>query len=268
VEKHLSLGFDDSLHSCIERVILDRYLFLKTKIVPPPCFDATNRRLLRAVAVSDGKIINVFRRAGLGRSEGYSACGELQRIGVLYEERSRESIQPAAPGMKRRREERGYEVQSKIRFTHPFYRFWYTFVDPHSREIEAGDYEPFMEDLESSFDRYVSFTFEDLSNALIKRTFEARDPISEKGNYWDMHNEFDLVAKTRDERVIVGECKWKGHKVCKSLVSKLKSKCERSGLKPDYLALFSKSGFSKELKGSKDPTILCFDLNDFERLLA
>ena len=268
MEKHLSLGFDDSLHSCIERVILDRYLFLKTKIVPPSCFDATNRRLLRAVAVSDGKIINVFRRAGLGRSEGYSACGELQRIGVLYEERSRESIQPAAPGMKRRREERGYEVQSKIRFTHPFYRFWYTFVDPHSREIEAGDYEPFMEDLESSFDRYVSFTFEDLSNALIKRTFEARDPISEKGNYWDMHNEFDLVAKTRDERVIVGECKWKGHKVCKSLVSKLKSKCERSGLKPDYLALFSKSGFSKELKGSKDPTILCFDLNDFERLLA
>ena len=66
----------------------------------------------------------------------------------------------------------------------------------------------------------------------------------------------------------MGECKWKGHKVCKSLVSKLRSKCERSGLEPDYLALFSRSGFSKELRSSDDPTLLCFDLHDFEKLLA
>ncbi len=249
-------------------MILDRYDFLKTKILSPPCFESANRRVLKAVAVSDGKIINVFRRAGLGRSEGYNACSALQRIGMLYEEHSRESLPPIVPGTKKRKEERGYTVQSKIKFVHPFHRFWYTFVEPHAKEIEKGIFEPFFEDIQTSFDRYVSFTFEDLSNALIKRTFEAKDPIFEKGNYWDRHNEFDMVAKTRDDRMIVGECKWKRHKICKSLVSKLKSKCERSGLKPDYLALFSKSGFSKELKASNDPMLLCFDLDDFERLLA
>ncbi|WP_457593536.1 DUF234 domain-containing protein [Hydrogenimonas sp.] len=268
LEKHVTLSFSDSLVSSVKSNILERYDFLKTKILPPPSFEGGNLRMLRAVAASDGKVINVFRRAGLGRSEGYSTYDALYRIGMLYKEESRESLAPAAPGTKKRKEERGYTVQPKIKFTSPFYRFWYTFVEPHGSEIEKGNFEPFFESLEDSFDRYVSFTFEDLSNALIKRTFETMDPVFEEGNYWDRHNEFDLMARTRADRMIVGECKWKGHKICKSLVSKLKSKCERSGLKPDYLALFSKSGFSNELKSSNDPQLLCFDLDDFERLLA
>ncbi len=248
--------------------LLERHSFLKTKILPPPSFEKNNLRLLRETAVSDGKMINVFRRARLSRSEGHGAYDALSRIGMLYKEYSRENTSETATRTKKRKEERGYFIQAKIKFVHPFHRFWFTFIEPHTKEIEKGDFEPFLEDLEASLDRYVSFTFEDLSNALIKRAFETMDPVFEEGNYWDRHNEFDLMAKTRADRMIVGECKWKGHKVCKSLVSKLKSKCERSGLKPDYLALFSKSGFSKELESSDDPKLLCFDLEDFERLLA
>ncbi|MCF6200892.1 MAG: DUF234 domain-containing protein [Hydrogenimonas sp.] len=224
--------------------------------------------MLKAVAVSDGKMINVFRRASLARGEGHASYEELSRIGVLYKEHSRETLPALMSGERRKRDERGYTVQSKIKFVHPFHRFWYTFIEPHAEEIERGDFNAFFDRFDSSFDRFVSYTFEDLSNALIKRTFERLDPVSEKGNYWDRHNEFDLMAKTERNLMIVGECKWKGHKICKSQVSKLKSKCERSGLKPDILALFSKSGFSKELKSSNDPKILCFDLNDFEKLLA
>ncbi len=268
MEEHVTLSFSDSLATSVKSNILERYDFLKTKILPPPSFEESSLRMLRAVASSDGKVINVFRRAGLGRSEGYVTYDALHRIGMLYKEDSRETITPAVAGTKKRKEERGYTVWPKIKFTHPFYRFWYTFVDPHGKEIEKGIYKPFFESIENSFDRYVSFTFEDLSNALIKQTFEAKDPVFEKGNYWDRHNEFDLMARTRADRMIVGECKWKGHKICKSLVSKLKQKCERSGLKPDYFALFSKSGFSNELKSSNDPQLLCFDLDDFERLLA
>ena len=225
-----------------------------------------SRRMLRAVAVSDGKTINVLRRASMSRSLGHGTYHALQSVGILHKEASRET--PPPPKARRKKEERRYTVQAKIKFTHPFHRFWYTFVEPHAKEIEAGDFTKFFEDLEATLDRYVSFTFEELSNALIKRAFDIEDPVSEEGNYWDRHNEFDLLARTEKDRMIVGECKWKGHKICKSLVSKLKSKCERSGLKPDYYALFSRSGFSKELQSSNDPTILCFDLHDFEKLLA
>ena len=238
------------------------------KVLPPLSRESESRRMLRAVAVSDGKTINVLRRASLSRTQGHGTYHALRQAGMLHKERSRETPIPLKPGMKRKKEERGYTIQSKIKFTHPFYRFWYTFVEPRAKEIEAGEFDGFFKDLEESFDRYVSFTFEDLSNALIKHTFDRKDPVSEKGTYWDRHNEFDLLAKTENDRMIIGECKWKGHKVCKSLVSKLKSKCERSGLKPDYYALFSRSGFSNELKSSNDPTILCFDLDDFEKLIS
>ncbi|BDY13862.1 DUF234 domain-containing protein [Hydrogenimonas cancrithermarum] len=268
LEKHVSLNFSDTLHQSIRSNILDRYHFLKRKILPPASHENESRRMLRAVAVSDGKTINVFRRARLARAEGMATYQSLRQIGMLHKELSREKPSTVTPGRKKRKEERRYVVQAKIKFTHPFYRFWYTFVEPHAAEIEQGEFDLFFESLEISFDRYVSFTFEELSNALIKQTFEKMDPVSEKGTYWDRHNEFDLLAKTEANRMIIGECKWKGHKICKSLVSKLKSKCEKSGLAPDYFALFSKSGFSKELKSSNDPSLLCFDLSDFERLLA
>jgi hypothetical protein len=222
--------------------------------------------MLRAVALSDGKMINVFRRASLSRTQGHGTYNALQRAGMLCKELSREAV--PEPGIRKKKSEHGYTVQSKIKFTMPFQRFWYTFVEPFGKEIEKGLYDNFFEELRLNFDRYVSFTFEELSNDLIKELFKQKDPVSEKGNYWDRYNEFDLLARTEANRLIIGECKWKGHKVCKSLVSKLKSKCEKSGLQPDYYALFSKSGFSKELKNSRDPSILCFDLHDFEKAVT
>jgi hypothetical protein len=267
LEKHTTLNFSDSLFESIHSNILENFDFLKRKILPPATLSSESCRMLCAVAVSDGKMINVFRRARLSRTKGIATYQLLSQIGLLEKELSRETPRVVKPGQKKRKEERRYKIQAKIKFTHPFFRFWYTFVEPYAKEIEAKEYEPFFEMLESSFDRYVSFTFEELSNALIKHTFEKRDPVSEKGTYWDRHNEFDLLAKTENNRIIIGECKWKRSKVCKSLVSKLKSKCEKSGLSPDYFALFSKSGFSNELKNSNDPSLLCFDLKDFEKLL-
>jgi AAA+ ATPase superfamily predicted ATPase len=223
------------------------------------------QRLLRAVADSDGKTINVLRRASLSRSGGHQMLHALESIGLLYKEASREAL----PSKRhRKKEERGYTIQAKIKFVHPFYRFWYTFVAPHAREIERGNFHPFYEQLDAELDRYVSFTFEELANALIAREFAEKDPLKEQGTYWDRHNEFDLLARTDGGSTIVGECKWKGHKICKSLVSKLRSKCERSGLSPDYYALFSRNGFSKELENIQDCSLLRFDLEDFERLLA
>ena len=246
---------------------MDRYDELNHKILPQFTAEKRTKRFLKALAVSDGKAINIFRRASLSRTEGYSTYHSLHRAGLVYKEESREPVEPRRRGQKRKKALRNYTVQAKMKFHHPFHRFWYTFIVPHAESIEANDYTPFFEALDTSLDRYVSFTFEELSNALIKEVFAHHDPISEKGAYWDRHNEFDLLARTQTDRLIIGECKWKGHKVCKSLVSKLKSKCEKSGLKPDYLALFSKSGFSNELKNSKDPSLLCYDLKDFERLL-
>ena len=268
LEKYVTLNFSDTLYESIRTNVLERHEFLKNKILPPLSLDNESRRMLRAVAVSDGKTINVLRRAALSRAKGHGTYDALRQAGMLHKELSREESPAPRPGHRRKKVERNYTVQDKIKFTVPFYRFWFTFVDPPATEIAEGEYEPFFRSLDEALDRFVSFTFEELSGALIRRAFDAKDPVFEEGTYWDRHNEFDLLARTEGGGTIVGECKWKGHKVCKSLVSKLRSKCERSGLEPDYLALFSRSGFSKELRSSDDPTLLCFDLHDFEKLLA
>lgn len=267
LERYITLNFSDSLFDSIYSNILINFNFLKNKILPPISLTNENRKMLYAVAMSDGKTINVFKRARLSRAKGIAAYQILNQTGVLEKQISQEPPLIIPSRQKKKKLQRRYTTEAKIEFTYPIYRFWYTFVEPHLKEIEQENYDLFFKSLQTSFDRYVSFTFEELSNALIKQIFEKRDPVLKKGAYWDTYNEFDLFAKTKNNRIIIGECKWKRSKVCKSIVSKLKSKCEKSGLTPDYFAIFSKSGFSKELKNLNDPTLLCFELKDFEKLL-
>lgn len=66
---------------------------------------------------------------------------------------------------------------------------------------------------------------------------------------------------------ILGECKYKDRTVCKNELTKLKMKAAESGIKVDVYALFSKSGFSKELLSMQDDNLLLFDLGDLEVLL-
>ena len=89
--------------------------------------------------------------------------------------------------------------------------------------------------------------------------------LLESGTYWDRDNEYDLYAVTENNKVIVGECKYKDRRVCKSELTKLQKKCEQSNLQPDIYLLASKSGFSKELESMKDRVIL-YDMDSFKTL--
>ncbi len=46
--------------------------------------------------------------------------------------------------------------------------------------------------------------------------FLSIDPIISRGSYWDRKSEFDLFCHTESGKIIVGECKFKGKKVCKN----------------------------------------------------
>ncbi|MCK4441964.1 MAG: hypothetical protein KAU90_08145, partial [Sulfurovaceae bacterium] len=79
--------------------------------------------------------------------------------------------------------------------------------------------------------------------------------------------EFDILATTEDNKVILGECKYKNRRVCKSELSKLKQKAEVSSIKVDTYALFSKNGFSNELIHNNNKDLILFELKDFKKLL-
>ncbi|RUM71600.1 MAG: hypothetical protein DSZ09_02805, partial [Sulfurovum sp.] len=112
-----------------------------------------------------------------------------------------------------------------------------------------------------------SLVYEQLSNDLLIHYYANKSPIISAGSYWNIYSEFDILAVNKEKKIILGECKYKERNVCKNELTKLKQKALESGIKVDIYALFSKSGFSKELLQMQSNTLLLFDLDDLKVLV-
>jgi len=227
---------------------------------------APYREMLIAVARGDGKRYAAMRRARIGERRGEEIEEELVKTGVLRYELSREAPLRSHPKQKIKKELRRYRIQDKLRFSAPFYRFWFGFVEPFAQALAAERYEAYREYFTAHYERLNSLVFEQLSDAFLYRYFEPSDPIVSGGSYWDKENEFDILAVTRSGRVVLGECKYTARPVCKSELGKLQHKEQHSNIRADIFVLFSKSGFSNELKAMANEKLLLFDADDMASL--
>jgi hypothetical protein len=216
-----------------------------------------------AMARSDAKRLNVYRRARLKEHVGRSIEAELLELDLVSIQESREAPLRRYPKQKLKKTLRGYTIQPKIRFREPFYNFWFGFIEPFRFDIAAGSYERFFEYFEKHFSKATSLVFEQLANEVIKVQY---DTLS-SGNYWDKNSEFDILCVTKEGQKILGECKYKNKKICKNELSKLQYKAKQSNIAVDIFVLFSKNGFSNELHKSKMPNLKLYDISDFGMLL-
>ena len=265
VGETLELDFFDDLDSIVRFNFVEQYRVLNEQISPSYLIEEPYRWLLIAIARGDGRLSNVFRKARMGESLGLRLLNELVDLDIIEFEDSREPALKKYPNQKLEKSLRNYKIEPKIRFKKPFYRFWFGFVEPYHKELNSGNSVRFYENFNQHFARLHSFVFEQLSQELLNLHFD--DQLIINGNYWDKHSEFDIWATHKDGRHILGECKYTNRRVCKSELSKLRQKAETSELKADIFALFSKNGFSNELKNSTDKDLLLFELDDFWRLL-
>jgi len=265
IENSIELDFFDDLESIIRFYFIDKYSEFRDVVSPSYLLEEPYRYILIAVARGDGRLSNVFRKARVGDSLGMRIVNELIELGIVELEESREAPLKKYPNQKLERSLRSYRIEAKIRFKLPFYRFWFGFVEPYSKDLSNSRSQRFFENFEKHFSRLNSLVFEQLSNALLNEHYN--NELENTGSYWDKNSEFDIVAKTTGGKIIVGECKYKNRHVCKSELTKLKQKSETSELQADIFALFSKNGFSNELLNSNDADLLLFELEDFRRLL-
>ena len=257
------------LEANIEAQILTNFNKALTWIEPSYLMDDPYRKLLIAVARGDGKLLNIFRRADLSETVGGSLLHELESLGILRIEASRE------PPVRRRhknhplpKELRGYRIQSKARFVRPFHRFWFGFVAPYARDLERGEHRRFWENYRHHRDRALSLIFEHLSEALLVHSLAPEDAILSGGSWWDRRSEYDLLLVTQSGRVILGECKYTSRAVTKGELTKLQDKAMQTGIRVDTYALFSRKGFSKELSGMAGEGLMLFGIEDFEKLVG
>ncbi len=266
VEKSVSFDFFEDIFSMVEANFVKEYRKFRDLISPSYLLEPPYRDILTAVARGDGKFYSVLRKARLSEGAGEEIVSELVSLNILKLEQSREQPLKIHPKHKLKKELRSYRIQDKLRFVQPFMRFWFGFVVPYEKALLQGNGNAFLENFKQNYERLRTLVYEQLCDALLVDYFKNTQPLLSHGSYWNQHSEFDILAITCDKKLILGECKYKERKVCKSELTKLKAKALQSGIKVDMYALFSKSGFSNELKQMKKEGLLLFELNDLIKL--
>ncbi|HIP17913.1 MAG TPA: hypothetical protein EYG78_01075 [Sulfurovum sp.] len=251
----------------VQSNFVEDFVKFQTLVSPSYLLESPYRDVLMAVARGDGKFYSVLRKARLSEGSGEAIIDELIALNILYIEPTREQPLKIHPKHKLKKELRSYRVQDKLRFVQPFMRFWFGFVTYYRKELIEGRGNDFLENFEKHYERLRTLIYEQLCNDLLVKYYEKSTALLSSGSYWNQHSEFDILAITKDKKLILGECKYKDRKICKNELNKLKEKALQSGIAVDIYALFSKSGFSNELLSLKDEKLLLFDLEDLKILL-
>ncbi|MBD3839916.1 MAG: hypothetical protein IE878_05990 [Epsilonproteobacteria bacterium] len=257
----------DSIEEIIRFHFVENFQEIEDSISPSYLLEKPYSRFLTAVARGDGRVTNAFNRSRIGDGIGWKLIRELEELNIIFLEISREKPLLTSKNQKLPKDLRGYHIEPKIRFVTPFMRFWFAFVAPFSKDLTHKQSSAFYENFELHFTRLTGLLFEQLSIAMLNQHFG--NTLLSNGSYWDRHfNEFDVYAITKHSKSIVGECKYKNKKICKNELSKLQEKAKVSILSPEIYALFSKSGFSNELKSMKSDKLLLFELEDLVSLIV
>jgi len=252
-----------SIFEEINRTVLKKYYLISKQIDEQFNLSLDEKNLLDIIANREKREFSSLKKSKINHFRAKSTLNKLIAKDILKIELSRE--RPVVKTFKKqkvKKEFRGYKIENRLKFKNNFLKFYFTFIYKNEDIFNTKDNEVLLELIRDGFDKYISEIFEDLSQDLIKVEFDLKS--AEVGSYWDKHVEIDLFAEGKNGNII-GECKWKNTKICKNILNSLKKKCKISNIEVWKYALFSKSGFSKELL--KDKEILLIDLNSFKGLL-
>jgi acid phosphatase class B len=76
-----------------------------------------------------------------------------------------------------------------------------------------------------------------------------------------------ILAKRKSGKMLVGECKYSTKEAKMHMITSLKEKCEKVGLDVDEYILFSKNGFTSEVKELEKDNLMLLTNEDFSSLL-
>jgi len=249
-----SVDTSKSLETLIEEKILKNYRYIHGDITKITQSNNLYHSLLSAIATSDRREHAAFRKTKASRKDGEEAIDFLMDNDLL------EMDKPQL------RTDKNADISNKLHFTLPFMRFWFSSISPYYKGIKDGDYTEVKAQFENRKQEFSKYIYERLVLELIKRSF-TDDPIERIGSYWDSSVEIDIFAKTKSGKTIAGSWKFSKSKANKSELTKLKEKSIEAGLNVDKFIIFSKSGFSKELKSEKSETLMLLSFKNFNRLI-
>jgi len=178
-----------------------------------------------------------------------------------------ELIKKTSPILSKKTRDNKYEIADKL------YSFYFNIIDRYFSEFEFDNQNTY-ERIYPNLSNHFGIMFETICERFLIENQHSLPFLPEKiGKHWGKRpNEsgqkesfdIDIVAYDSDN-ILFCECKWKGRQMGVQDFLKLKtdSSYVNSGRKKPFYALFSKSGFSKELRELKIETLFLFTPKDF-----
>lgn len=241
----------------IEKHILNKYKFLRNDINILTKGEPEYSTILTGLASGDRRTNSAFKRANISFDNGIEIVDELCDLKVLRLEKSQQSLSNLQDQ---------YTVSEKLLFTTPFLRFWFAFISPIFKGIRDRNYDEFNKLYENKKTEFANLVFEQLCHELIRLNLDG-DPIRKIGRYWDDDIDIDLLVRTKSGKTIAGVCKYTNSKVKKSELNLLKEKCEKVKIDVDMYVMFSKNGYSSELKSLKGDKLRLFTVKSLKQLV-
>lgn len=230
-ENLISLFFDDNGTLFEEPVNL-----LKQEMRDP----ASYHSIISAIAGGASKLNEIAVKTGLESSACSNFMTSLIQIGIVEKERpitekenSRKTI---------------YHLQDSM------FLFWYRFVRPNITAISMGTGEfVYSEFVKPQLNAFMGSIFEEICRQYLYRPDICRSLpffFGRLGRWWGTNpvkkqeEEIDIAA-LGENRMLLGECKWRNAKVDAKVLETLLERGELFAYPQKYYYVFSKSGFEK-----------------------
>ncbi len=133
-----------------------------------------------------------------------------------------------------------------------FLSFWYRFIFPNLSEIMLGSADRiYDQEIVPYLDSYMEEYFADVCTEFLK-LMNLHDRLPEKFIWWDRwygkNGTIDILAQAGDKKTLVGSCHFEARITEPKEYLELLALAEEAKVSPDYCYLFSRKGFSEELK--------------------
>jgi len=241
----------------IEKHILNNYNHFRSEINRLTGGYHVDSAILTGIALGDRKTTNAFKRAHVSFEEGMKCVESLCEKEIIEIDSSQNFL------LGKRNDSK---TPKKLIFTNPFVRFWFGFISPIYKGIKEGNYEEFKMKFEGRESDFSDFIFEELALSFVKNTF-VEDKIKQHGQYWNEKIQIPIVAKTTSDKTIIGFCKYTDNKMKKSELNKFLEDCKKEDISADIIVIFTKNGYSTELKTLKSETLKLFNVKSLKALV-
>ncbi|MCG2712703.1 MAG: ATP-binding protein, partial [Candidatus Omnitrophica bacterium] len=146
-----------------------------------------------------------------------------------------------------------------------FFNFWFRLIFRNRSLLEENKIALVISKVKEVMPRFLAENYEKISGEILfdailngKLPFE----FETYGRWWDRNEEIDLIAlNNRENEILFGEVKWSNKPVGTNIYEELKNKSQKvtwgKQNRKEYFALFSKSGFTADMKKRAKKESVC-----------